>query len=294
MELLPEKRKISKKRLEELTRIIGERDLEILKDLEKCKYLTSNQIRRLHFNNSTTETASLRAASRSLSKLRNYGALGALRRRIGGIRAGSGSYIWSLRPAGYKLLHLKTLENLPRKHFQEPSLQFLEHTLLISETYVRVKELHQTKKLDYAHAQVEPTCWRWYVDRAGIKHVLKPDLYAVTRGGGYEDTYFVEIDRATETPARILDKCDRYYHYLHTGTEQEGGGVFPYVLWIVPDERRKKSLENHIQEKYEGEPELFTIITPDELEALILDGVDEYKAKSQKKSSMEGGIEHEE
>jgi len=98
--------RLSQMQIEELAGRICERDRKILQSLQKCRYLTTDQIKRLHFNKNTTPTAGLRAANRNLKKLSDWGVIGALRRRIGGVRAGSASYVWALRSAGFKLLCL--------------------------------------------------------------------------------------------------------------------------------------------------------------------------------------------
>jgi hypothetical protein len=269
----------SRKRLEELERTISERDYCILRSLQKCRYLTTGQITRLHFNNSTTHGAAIRAANRGLAKLKDYGLIGALTRRIGGVRAGSGSFVWALTPTGFKLLHLEQTDAIPRKQFREPTPYFLEHTLLVSETHLQLTEICGRHDMTLASVLLEPECWRWY-QADGKKLALKPDLFAATQANGYEDCWFIEIDRATETPARVLDKCDRYIHYLRSGAEQRKTGVFPYVVWIVPSKKRENAIRTHIAEAYVKGPDIFITITPDEFETLIVGGAVNYLHKT--------------
>jgi len=134
-----------------------------------------------------------------------------------------------------------------------------------------------------AKVQFEPDCWR-SCKKGGKQIVLKPDLFIVTQSGDYEDYWFFEIDMNTETIARVIDKCDRYIHYFRSGIEQKQAIVFPYVVWVVPDAKRKDSVIRHIRQQYQRGPHLFIPILPDELEALVASGVAAYL------QSQESGI----
>ena len=101
---------------------------------------------------------------------------------------------------------------------------------------------------------------------------LKPDLFAITMSGQYEDRWFIEVDLATESPSKVVDKCERYHKYYRSGLEQQEAGVFPLTVWIVPTAERKEKLIKHIREAFDKQPRLFTIITKDELWALVWQG----------------------
>ena len=273
----------TKQRLEELKRNMSGRDRHILESIKKCRYLTTLQIAQLYCDQSINRRSAVRAANRCLTKLKNVGLIRSLQRRIGGVRAGSGSFVWTLTSGGFQLLCLDSGGKQSRKQFREPSLHFLEHTLIISEAYLQMTRICATHQMTLSHIQFEPDCWRRYSDKRGKQIVLKPDLHAVTRGDSYEDCWFLEIDRATETPERVLDKCERYIQYLRTGAEQKQRGVFPYVVWIVPDEKRKNSLRAHIAKAFPRGANIFITILPDELEILITSGAEEYLKTAQKK-----------
>lgn len=102
----PKRILLSRQQLESLQRRLGERDLTILTAVRMSKYLTSDQVRRLYFMEHSTPTAAIRAANRNLGKLREMHLIAAMTRRVGGIRGGSGSYIWHLTEAGERLLRL--------------------------------------------------------------------------------------------------------------------------------------------------------------------------------------------
>ena len=50
--------------------------------------------------------------------------------------------------------------------------------------------------------------------------------------------YFVEIDCATEHRTPDLGKAKTYLRYWQSGREQAETGIFPFVLWVAPDQRR--------------------------------------------------------
>lgn len=268
-----ERHRLSHQRLEELETDLGERDKEVLLAIHGHRYLMTRQVQRLVFTDAATTTAALRAASRCLKKLRELGLIDALSRRIGGVRVGSGSMVWHISHAGERLLRLHDHRPVPVKRFFEPSPYFLAHTLAVAEVYVQLTELCLEHRMALAAWQPEPECWRSYSEH-GVHLSLKPDLYAVTVSGDYEDRWFFEIDLDTESPAKVVEKCRKYHQYYRSGLEQEASGVFPLTVWIVPDTERKERLIAHIRAVFDKQPRLFAVITGDELGCLIRNGGD--------------------
>jgi hypothetical protein len=256
--------RLSLRRLQQLATQLPPRDLEILRDLEERRYMTSGQIVRKHFTGASNDASAQRSANTVINRLHQHGLILSLPRRIGGVRGGSKGFVWSLTTSGYRLLHLDG-EELPRRRAFEPSPRFVEHTLALSELDLQLRGIGG---VTVTEIQLEPACWR---DCNGVK--LKPDMFAVTGDGEYDDHWFFELDLATETPAQITDKCRQYQNYYRSNTEQRKFGVFPLVVWIVPSERRKASLREHIGQCAELQHKtLFTVILPDELESLVRKG----------------------
>lgn len=267
-----EAHRLSRRQLEEIGLRLSERDIQIITSIKRYRYLMTSQIQRLHFTYAATSTAALRAASRALKKLKGLGLIDALSRRIGGVRAGSGSLVWYITHAGERLIYLQTHTLTPTKRFFEPSPQFLAHTLAVADVAVQLTELSRnTKNLTLTALQPEPECWRTYSEYGDIL-ALKPDLFAITASGQYEDRWFLEVDLATESPNKIIGKCEKYHRYYRTGLEQQEAEVFPLTVWIVPTTDRKERLIAHIREAFQHQPRLFAVITKDELEHLILNG----------------------
>lgn len=269
-----ELRRLSRQQLEEVATRLSDRDRGILTAAQRYRYLLTGQIQRLYFTESATPTAAHRAAARALRRLKDLGLLDHLARRIGGVRAGSGGLVWHLTHAGERLLYLENHTLTPTKRFSEPSPYFLAHSLAVADIAVQLTELCRGQRtLKLIALQSEPECWRTYSEYGAIQS-LKPDLFAITLSGQYEDRWFVEVDLDTESPAKVIGKCEKYHKYYRAGLEQQESGVFPLTVWIVPTVARKEKLITHIKTAFDKQPKLFAIITKDELERLIRYGGD--------------------
>ncbi len=269
---------ITKNALLALEKKLSERDFVMLKTLREYRYMATHHFRRLYFTESASELAAIRTTNYALAKLRDYGLIAPFARRIGGIRAGSGMHVWAMSPGGARLLAIcERNEDVPRKRSHEPSLAFLEHTLAVSEVFVRLREMTGAGRSSLLAATNEPGCWRSYFGAGGAVKTLKPDMFAVTASGEYEDNWLLELDRNTESPSTVLKKCKQYIAYYKTGVEQRKYGVFPCVVWIVPDQKRRAALERHIRKGIsEKESKLFLVIVMDELENLITSGSENF------------------
>lgn len=153
-----------------------------------------------------------------------------LERRVGGWRGGSTAGIWALTTHGARTLTGRAT----RQRNQAVSTSFLAHLLAVTETRTIIDETVRQLPGTTATITTEPDCWRSHLGTAGQHLTLRPDLHAVVTSPGYQDHYFIEVDRDTENPARVITTCHRYQAYYATGIEQQAGGVFPVTLWIVP------------------------------------------------------------
>jgi hypothetical protein len=256
---------ITRKKLKQIAKTLNGHDREILRSIYRFRYLTTGQLRRLHFRESATPTAATRAANRATARLRKLSLIDCLERRIGGVRAGSGSFIWGLTEAGFKLF--ETRKNPARKRFFEPSTKFMAHTIAVAELYIRLSEMPD---VEVEAVEAEPDCHRQYAGIGGAPLKLKPDLYAVTLWGEFEDHRFFELDLATESVSRIIRKCGQYLDYYRSGHEQRANGVFPFVAWIVPSEKRKEAVVRRMREEL-SDTAIFLVVTPCELRELVLE-----------------------
>ncbi|WP_261291956.1 replication-relaxation family protein [Streptococcus suis] len=138
-----------------------------------------------------------------------------------------------------------------------------------------METVRNSQKLSLEAFSFEPNSWRSYQKLSGLGMTLKPDAYLELVSQEYEDHYFIELDRSTESLARIVNTCKKYIEYYRSGVEQRQHGVFPFVLWIVPDNKRKLAISKAIQTELYNFWELFTVITLDDYQNYIKGGIDE-------------------
>ena len=247
--------------LERLRGLLNERELGVLSAVDRFRYLTATQIETLHFaGHASTETAA-RIRRRVLDRLVAAQMLVRLERRIGGVRAGSSGYVYRLGPLGYRVLHdHATMSGRVR----EPSNTFLDHTLEVAQLAIEITAL---ARVDSAAVEVialepEPHCWRSFQKGLGGRETLKPDLFVAIGLGEYEDRWFCEVDRGTESTTAVVKKCRTYVDYWRTGIEQQRHDVFPKVLWIVPNARRKLLLEDALRRSRELKAADIFVVVP--------------------------------
>ena len=253
---------LGRRALERLGEQLSERDLAILDSVLEHRFLTAGQIEQLHFAEHTSGEAGARVCRRVLRRLSGDRLLARLDRRVGGVRAGSASFVYAIGPAGSRLLH-------NGRRFSEPSLTFLEHTLAIADARVALVKAMRAGQLELLRVEVEPACWRRYTGTGGAAEIVRPDLYVVTGSGAFEDCWFLEIDRGTESPAAVRRKCRAYQAYWQSGREQAAHGVFPLVTWVVPEHQREARLKMLISEARNLNRDLFRVTRSEWLVELI-------------------------
>jgi hypothetical protein len=245
-------------------------------------------VARLHFDLAPRTTTIPRTANLALGRLRELKLLRNLERRIGGVRAGSSGLIWQLTETANRLLAWRDGRGTERRaRYSEPGTTFLEHTLAVAEVVLDLRDAAAGRDVAVSHVELEPAAWRPYLDRSGQTVRLKPDLSLVTRAGGYEDRWFFEVDRETEPPSRIVRKSLQYQDYRHTGHEQAQHGIFPAVVWVVPNLRRRDQLQARLREEPRIDDRLFTVITPASLGDLIVLGAADFHDRT---DGREGGV----
>ena len=169
--------------------------------------------------------------------------------------------------------------SITRQNNYEPTWHHLEHTLAISEIYVQLTELknkHSIQSID--SFQFEPNCWRGWLDNHAGRMILKPDCYIEISLDNYLYNYFVEVDKNSESLTRIVNKSKQYIRYYNLNIEQKETGVFPLVLWVVPDEKRKLAIEQRIQKELQDYWELFQVITLDDFKDFMTGGITDEQA----------------
>lgn len=254
------KRVVGKLALEDLRERLSGRDMAIIGQVADLRLMTGRQIEAVHFpvGEHDTAAAAARAARRCLERLARTNLLIRLERRIGGVRAGSRSFVYALGPVGHRVLH----RDEARPRYREPSATFVDHTLAVTQLVVDLTVRSQLGGMDLLRMQAEPRCWRQFTSAAGVT-VLRPDLFVALGVGEFEHRWFCEVDRGTEHLPALLRKCRTYEAYYATGTEQRDHGVFPRGCWIVPDQRRAERLRRAIDKDSRLTDALFVVTTHD-------------------------------
>ena len=244
---------LTAKRVSQIEQRLHQRDRLIIADVAQLSVLSGAQIRLLHYGQSESDK---RLARMDLARLHLAGVLQRLGRRVGGERAGSDGFVYSLGLAGQRIA------DPGRKRYRKPwtpQPNLLQHALAVSELYTQLRTTSVDTRLTGFDA--EPTCWRFFSGPGGTTSVLKPDAYVTTETTDFEDSYFIEIDRATESGTRIASKAKVYVSYWQSGREQELTDVFPQVLWVVPDLSRRNQLVEVLSSRPAEQWELFTVTT---------------------------------
>jgi hypothetical protein len=225
--------RVSASRLADIAQQLTDRDqavMELVADLRLC---SGAQLERAFWWQGSAEARG-RRARRSLKRLTSWRVLDRLPRSIGGVRAGSRGFVYGLGPVGARLM----ASDGRKRRLGTPGARHVDHTLAVAELVVRLREAERAGRLELLAADAEPACWRTYSGPLGGRLVLKPDLFVRCGAGSYEDRWFVEVDRATEAAATITGKGRQYLAHFRSGAEQRSHGVYPRVLWSVPDVAR--------------------------------------------------------
>src|SRR5437870_4997317 len=105
---------LGRRGLDERQENLSDRDLAVIRSVRQHRFLTARQIEEFHFTTHATDQAGARVCRRVLARLTRERLLARLERRVGGVRAGSASFVYALGPIGSRLLD----EN--RRRFTEP------------------------------------------------------------------------------------------------------------------------------------------------------------------------------
>ncbi len=231
--------RVSVPRLVALADGLSPRERQIVAAVARLTLVSGRQLLNLFFDSSSGSSTDTRRARRVLARLVEQRALDRLERRRGGAGGGSSAWVYALGPAGVRMVAYWAGEGLPRSRgAHEPGAAWTAHTLAVSELYVRLREAERAGRLELLAFDAEPDCWRRYTGLGGAAGVLKPDAYVRLGIGEYEDSFLVEVDMGTERRGQLTRQHHAYSEYFRAGVEQAKTGVFPSVLWIVPDARR--------------------------------------------------------
>lgn len=232
--------RISAVHLEQIAGVLSANDQAVIDFLADVRLATGHQVARRLWAATAPADPNARAARRALARLERWRVIQRQGRRLGGVRGGSTSIVYGLGPTGQRLL---TARGFEARRGRELGERYIAHTVAASEIVVRLAEADRRGDLELVGLETEPRCWRGFVGPYGAREVLKPDL-RVTVGAGHVhlDSWWLEVDLATESAAAIVRKAKRYVAYMHAGIEQRDG-AFPRIVFAVPDQRRERQIQ---------------------------------------------------
>jgi hypothetical protein len=258
---------LTEKEILEIRERIGPKGLALVRQASDLRLMSGGQIQAIYFPSEehSSGEAAARQCRRVLSHLVRGHLLTRLERRVGGVRAGSTSFVYGLGSVGHRLLERER----PRPQIFEPSAAFVDHQLAVSQLVVDLVLASRLRKLELTTVEGEPNCWRRLptVGRA----LLRPDLFLALAAREYEYRWFVEVDCGTHRRPALVRKARLYESYYRSGVEQATYGVFPRVVWIAPDADRAERLRDVLAGS-EFTPGLMVVTTSDEARLVLAGG----------------------
>ena len=257
---------VTHSRVEAIRSQLSDKQRLVIVDVDKLGIVSGKQLQLLHYGPSA---AGGRLTRKHLGQLIRWQVLIRMGRTIGGERAGSAGYVYSLGPAGQRLEYPDRSRYVPR---WTPRPGYLRHALAVSELYVSLRQMERSGSVEILAYDTEPRCWRRYFGPGGAPSVLKPDSLAIVGLGDFEYRYFIEIDCGTEHRPQIIQKAKAYVRYFQSGREQAETGIFPFVIWSVPDEQRADLLIDALTSLPAEHWQLFMVTTADQAADRIAGG----------------------
>jgi len=227
---------VSARHVRDLSRILSERDMEILQTVAQLRFVSGAQVRRLHVSGGTP-MGNERVTRRLLQRLVELGVLDRLERRIGSTPGGSDGYVYLLANGGRRLAQGRDFSRARRRRSSVPGQLFVRHALMVAELHTRLVEHERSTRLRCLVRQPEPLCWRRFSGPDGVEAILKPDSLLCISDGTRERDFFIDVDRGTEGSRTLERRMHTYQDYRVHGTDYSSDD-FPRVLWLAGTARR--------------------------------------------------------
>jgi hypothetical protein len=229
---------------------LSPRDALVVELVGRFRLLGAEQIRAVLF----ADLASKTPLDRALKRLTDAGYLARLGRMVGGFGGGSGQYVYQLGRVGWRYLG--------KGGGYRPLRVIDHHTLTIAECFVLLKQLERGGELTVLGYEADP------VSRQTVGNILlTPDAYVElgVQATRQKFAFWLEIDRDTENAETLRGKCVRYWRAYQAWP----GEVFPWVVFVVPDESRRRELERVIAGGPADAQDLFRVYELDAFAELI-------------------------
>ena len=257
--------RISAHQLHQLASRLSDQDWRVLSFLSASRLASGKQLVKCLWNaDRQSAPGQARIARRALKRLCDWRVIDALPgRTVGGLHGGSDTLVYGVGTAGVRLLAWR---NQHQKRLGTPGARYVAHTLAATQLVVDLHAADHEGELELIETQQEPACWRTFMGAMGARLTCKPDLFVrvAAPGSAYEYRWMVEVDMATEASTTIRAKTERYLAHYRSGREQHEHGVYPRVLWAVPDGRRAEQIRDVLRRLPTEAQWLFSVCLLDE------------------------------
>lgn len=217
---------------------LTQRDYDILKLTHAFTQVASTHLTELLFADRSHSVP-----DKVLGRLVRLSYLSRVGRRATGEQGGAGAFVYQLGRAGRLLLGVEGRLS--------PTVN--NHALMIADTYLELRRAEKTGVLGVK---------RWEVELP-VPPVVRADLFVELDFPQQRRTgsYFLEIDLGTEAPARLQEKVAGYWRAVEAST----GEFFPYVVFVVRQEVRKREIERILRKLPEERQEMVRVFLLAEL-----------------------------
>ena len=250
--------RVSRARLDHIASQLTDLDLSVIQLVARARLCSGAQLER-NFRHEGAAASRARQAPRPLGRLAGWRLLDRSARMVGGRRAGSRGFLYSLGPAGVRLLARKDERRVRR--LNAPGDRYVRHTLAVSGLYTGLATACRTGQAELLAFDFEPQCWARFPGSLGVALTLKPDAAVRLGIGEYEYAWLLEMDMATESLPTIERKAHRHLDYYRSGTAHWTHGTTPRVLWIAPDSQRAAAIETALGRLPKDAARLFAVTT---------------------------------
>lgn len=261
--------RISSARLDLIASRLTDTDVSVIRLVARSRLCSGAQLEQLHWHQGAPATRA-RQARRVLARLTGWRLLDRLPRQVGGVRAGSRGFVYSLGPAGVRLL--ARLDGRQVRRLGAPGDRFVRHTLAISGLHAEIVIVCRAGRAELLSFEFEPECWVRFPGPWGTSLTLKPDAAVKLGIGEYEYASLLEMDMATESLPTVERKARRHLDYYRSGQARRLHGVSPRVVWIAPDVTRAERVRRVLDRLGDEAHRLFAVTTSSEAVGWLTSG----------------------
>lgn len=234
---------------------LQERDSQILRLVARFRQVSSKQITTLLFHSSGSPTSQ----KRCLDRLLRLGYLARVEHRlVGGVKGGSGQYVYQLGRLGWA-------QYFGTPYSPRRTVDY--HALAVVDAFMTLVRMERAKLLTLVGISAEPDCWYNF---GGID--LRPDMLVEAEQGGRQRRFWLEIDQGTESQRQVTGKLEAVLRAFENADGREWP-EWPLTVWVAVDDARANELRWLIKRLPEAQRRFFAVATQHGLAPLIVGNI---------------------